>query len=154
MPLAAHGAQMSARDYALRLTLSLVIATEAALLTLLILLNGKFVPHFSAGILVATVALVVAAHSRTQLPRMIALGALALLIELASLPSSPSSPSIHDKAITLLAGLHAAHVLAGIILATWTLALPRWRRPQLARLTGTYWYFVALAWLVVGPLTH
>jgi hypothetical protein len=134
---------LTSRDYALRLALSLVIATEAALFALLILLGDNFVPHLSVPVVVAAIALVAAARCRPQ--RMLAFVATALVAELVSLPS-------HGKAITLLAGLHAALVLSGGFLVIWTLALPRWRRAGFARLTSRYWYFVAIAWLIIGPL--
>jgi hypothetical protein len=134
---------LTSRDYALRLALSLVVATEAALFALLVLLGGNFVPHISVAYLVAGAALLGAARSQPRL--MLVFGATALVAELATLPS-------HGKAIMLLAGLHAAHVLAGGVLVAWALALPRWRRPSFARLTSRYWYFVAITWLVVGPL--
>lgn len=138
---------LTSRDYALRLALALVIATEAALFGLLILLNGGFdrAPQFSSAILLATIALVAAALSRARLPRMLAFGATALVAELASLPS-------HGKLVMLIAGLHAAEVAAGCLLVAWALALPRWRRDHLARLTSRYWYFVTIAWLAVAPL--
>ena len=140
-------ALLTSRDYALRLALSLIIATESALFGLLFLLNGGFdrAPRFSFAIIIAAVALVGAARSRARLSRMLAFGATALVAELSFLPS-------HGKVVRLLAGLHAAHVLAGAFLVVWTLALPRRRRDHLARLTSGYWYFIAIAWLFVGPL--
>lgn len=137
---------LTSRDYALRLALSLVIATEAAIFALLILLSGNLTPHVSAAVIIAAAALVGAA--RAQPRHALIFAAAALTVELACLPS----PHHHGKAITVLAGLHAAHVLAGGLLVAWTLALPRWRRASFARLTSRYWYFVAITWLVVGPL--
>ena len=139
---------LTSRDYALRLALSLVIATEAILFVILVLLCGNFVPHVSIPVVVAAMALIAAARStpRDSKPqRTLAFAATALVAELVSLPS-------HGKAMMLIAGLHAAHVLAGGFLVAWTLALPRWRREAFARLTSRYWYFVAIAWLVIGPL--
>lgn len=139
---------LTSRDYALRLALSLVIASEAALFALLLALNGNVVPHISVAIVVAAVALFAAARSATghaQPLRMLGLAATALVAELASLPS-------RGTASMLLAGLQAAHVLAGMILVAWTLVLPRWRRAPFARLTRYYWYFIAIAWLVVSPV--
>src|SRR6478609_3065009 len=54
---------LTSRDFALRLALSLVIATEASLFGLLLSLNGGFdgAPHFSLAIGTATVALIGAA---------------------------------------------------------------------------------------------
>ena len=141
---------LTSRDYALRLALSLVIATEVALFALLILLSGllsgKLTPHLSAAVIIAAVALVGAARARPR--HALIFAATALAVELTCLPS----PHQNGKAITLLAGLHAAHVLAGGLLVAWALALPRWRRASFARLTSRYWYFVAITWLVVGPL--
>jgi hypothetical protein len=137
---------LTSRDYALRLALSLVIATEAVLFALLVLLGGKLVPHVSIAFVIVAAALVGAARTQPRHSWMFA--ATALVIELTRIPS----PHHHGKAITLLAGLHAAHVLTGLLLVAWTLALPRWRRASFARLTNHYWYFVAIAWLVVGPL--
>lgn len=95
---------LTSRDYALRLTLSLVIASEAALFGLVLLLT-----------------VIAGAASR-------------------------------GKLVMLLGGLLAAQVVTGLLLVAWTLALPPWRRDQLARLTSGYWYFVAIAWLFVGPV--
>jgi hypothetical protein len=139
-------AVLTSRDYALRLTLWLVVATEALVLAFLVLLNGEL-PNFSWSIVVTTLALAGAAASRTRLSRMLAFGVIALLAELIALPST-------GKLTMLIAGLHAAQVATGTLLVAWTLALPRWRREPLAQLVSRYWYFATIAWIVVGPVVH
>lgn len=139
-------AVLTSRDYVMRLTLWLVVATEALVLALLVLLNGEL-PSFSWSTVVTTVALVGAAASRNNLPRMLALGVIALIAELVALPSE-------GKLSMLLAGLHAAQAATGTLLVAWTLALPRWRRAPAAQLVSRYFYFVVIAWLVVGPIVH
>lgn len=105
MPLAAQARVfLTSRDHALRLTLSLVLGTEAVLFGVVLLL------------------------------------------------SAIASSALRGKLVMLLAGLLAAHVVAALLLAAWTLALPRWRRDRFARLTSGYWYFVAIAWLFVGAV--
>lgn len=137
---------LTSRDYALRLALWLVVATEALVLALLVLLNGEL-PSFSWPMVITTAALVGAALSRGHLSRMLTLGMLALVAELVALPSE-------GKLVMIIASLHAAQVATGTLLVAWTLALPRWRRNHTATLVTTYWYFVAMAWLVVGPVLH
>lgn len=139
-------AALTSRDYVTRLTLWLVVATEALVLTALVLLNGEW-PRFSWSTVVTTIALVGAAASRTHLSRMLALGVIALIAELVALPSE-------GKLSMMLGGLHAAQVATGALLVAWTLALPRWRRAPAAQLVRRYWYFVVIAWLVIGPIIH
>lgn len=121
---------LTSRDYALRLALWLVVATEALVLGLLVLLNGEL-PSFSWSMIITTVALVATAMSRGRLSRMLALGVIALVAELLTLPSQ-------GKLVMLIAGLHAAQVATGTLLIAWTLALPRSRRGHATSLVTAY----------------
>ena len=138
-------AVLTSRDHALRLALWLVVATEALLFALGVVLGGASAPSVSLSALVATLALVGATAS----PRhRLVFGSIAFATELIGLPT-------HDgKATMFVAGLHAAHVLAGLVLAGWTLALPRWRRARMEMITSRYWTFVAIAWLAVLFSAH
>jgi cytochrome c oxidase subunit 3 len=55
----------------------------------------------------------------------------------------------------LMTGLHAAHVIAGMILVAWVLALVR-RIPRTpaVELVGLYWHFVDAIWVFLWPLFY
>jgi cytochrome c oxidase subunit 3 len=55
----------------------------------------------------------------------------------------------------LMTGLHAAHVIAGLVLVAWTLALARRGTGHLAvELVGLYWHFVDAVWVFLWPLFY
>jgi cytochrome c oxidase subunit 3 len=55
----------------------------------------------------------------------------------------------------LMTGLHAAHVIAGMILVAWVLALVR-RVPTTpaVELVALYWHFVDVIWVFLWPLFY
>ena len=55
----------------------------------------------------------------------------------------------------LMTGLHAAHVVAGLVLVAWVFALVRRDRSRVAHeLVGYYWHFVDLIWVFLWPLFY
>jgi len=55
-----------------------------------------------------------------------------------------------------MTGLHAAHVVAGLVLVAWILArVRRARETEVAgELVGVYWHFVDLIWVFLWPLFY
>lgn len=142
-------AVLTSRDHALRLTIGAVIAGEALLFLILFIarcgLGSVAMPSPVA--IVITVGLVAACIALACGRFAVALGAgtIALASELLARPHG-------SKLAVTLAGLHAAHVTAGLVLVAWTMALAPRGRPHLARWVRRYAYFVAGAWLLVWPL--
>jgi cytochrome c oxidase subunit 3 len=59
----------------------------------------------------------------------------------------------------LMTGLHAAHVVAGLVLITWALVLVRRQRvtqhrPRVLELVGLYWHFVDVVWVFLWPMFY
>jgi heme/copper-type cytochrome/quinol oxidase subunit 3 len=53
------------------------------------------------------------------------------------------------------AGLHAAHVIAGVVIMGF-IAVDAWRGRELHRveLVGIYWHFVDIVWIFLFPLLY
>jgi heme/copper-type cytochrome/quinol oxidase subunit 3 len=164
---------LTSRDHALRIAVWAVIGSEVLMFAALVLVHGgPFVaPSASTMVFGGTVAVLLvtggaslaAALRRTRdgqhddAARMLAITAVvgfgALALELIGSRLAAST----DPLAFAIIGLHAAHVGAGIALATWVLALVRCgrvhrRHHDVLALVATYWYFVAGVWMFVWPL--
>lgn len=162
----------TSRDHALRVAVWAVIASEAVMFAALLALRGgpRLAP--STGTMVLAIAITTAlfaggaalasALRRTRdgqsaaAARLLVLvsgfGFVALALELVG-----ARFVAVDPLSTVIIGLHAAHVSAGIALATWILALVRIgrvhrRHHHVLQLVATYWYFIATVWVFVWPL--
>jgi heme/copper-type cytochrome/quinol oxidase subunit 3 len=157
----------------LRIAVWTVIGSEALMFAALLALHGApFVaPSASAVVFGGAVTLLLvvggaslaAALRRTRdgqrdaAARLLSacgvVGGGALVLELAGARIGAAG----DPLAMAIIGLHAAHVAAGIALATWVLALVRTgrvhrRHHDVLSLVATYWYFVAGIWTFVWPL--
>lgn len=164
---------LTSRDHALRIAMWAVIASEALMFAALLAVHGgPFVPPSAATIafggtvavlLIVGGASLAAALRRTRdgqpdaAARLLAatgvVGFGALALELLGSRIGAAG----DPLAMAIVGLHAAHVAAGIALATWVLALVRSgrihrRHHDALSLVSTYWYFVAGVWAFVWPL--
>ncbi len=54
----------------------------------------------------------------------------------------------------LMTGLHALHVLTGVVINLILLAGRRWRTPHRVELGGLYWHFVDVVWVFLFPLLY
>jgi heme/copper-type cytochrome/quinol oxidase subunit 3 len=53
-----------------------------------------------------------------------------------------------------MTGLHALHVLAGIVINAILFASTRLRNPRRLELAGLYWHFVDIVWIFLFPLLY
>lgn len=166
-------AALTSRDRMLRIATWSVIASEALMFAALFVAHGGVRPEPKLGelALAATVAgLLVAAslalasaihHVRAERPQLatkrlalvIVLGVAAVALELVA----AGLFTTRDPLGLVILGLHAAHTAAAVALAGWAIALTRCGRVRHGRcgaleLVATYWYFVAVLWIFVGPL--
>ena len=165
---------LTSRDHALRVAVWSVLASEALVFTALLVMHGAthlasrtpaplLAIAITTGALFAGGACVALAVRRTRQGQLAAaartlvivgaLGVIALACEL--IGARRGSP--RDPLSTVIVGLHAAHVAAGIALTTWVLALMRIRHVHrrhhdVLALVASYWYFVAGVWVFVWPL--
>lgn len=155
----------------------MLIATEALLYGVLLGLDGgpRLALHAPALAMSAVIAVLLfgggaalgIAVRRTREGRFAAAGRLLVLVAVTGFGALTlevaSARQIADSEplARVIAGLHTAHVGAGIALVLWVLALVRTprldhdddrQRSDAVALVTAYWYFVAGVWVFVWPV--
>lgn len=161
------------RPHALRIAVGSVILGEAVVFAGLMSVHGVplRIPSATAFLLAAAIGALLVGGSgalasalrcvreergSAAITRLLLAGAagfIALALEIICARTT----AMRDSIALVIAGLHSAHIAAGIALATWVFALLHGRRVhrhhlEVLSLVAAYWYFVAGVWMFVWPL--